>query len=53
VRPFAAVIDGAIADLVSPQVAVIVMLIPLIVVGVFSSRRLRLAPAPDSQTSQA
>jgi MFS family permease len=41
VRPFAAVIDGAIADLVSPEAAVIVMLIPLIVVGVFASRTLR------------
>jgi MFS family permease len=43
VRPFAAVIDGAIADLVSPQAAVIAMLVPLIAVGVFASRSLRQA----------
>jgi len=40
VRPFAAVIDGAIADIANPQVAVMVMLVPLILVGVFASRRL-------------
>jgi len=47
VRPFAAVIDGAIADLVSLQAAVIVMLIPLIVVGVFASRQLRSVGSPN------
>lgn len=40
VRPFAAVIDGAIADIANPRVAVILMQVPLILIGVFASRRL-------------
>lgn len=39
-RPFAAVIDGAVADLVSPRAAVVLLVIPLVLVAVLIAPRL-------------
>jgi MFS family permease len=46
-RPLAALVDGSVADLVSPRVAVLVVLVPLALVGVFGVRMLRRDPPPE------
>jgi MFS family permease len=46
-RPIAALIDGAMADLVGPRAAVLVILIPLLLVTVFGVRLLHRAPATE------
>jgi MFS family permease len=45
-RPLAALIDGAVADLAGPRVAVMVVLVPLLVVAVVGPRVLRCAANP-------
>ena len=44
-RPLAALIDGGVADLAGPRVAVLVVLIPLLVVALFGVPVLRRPPA--------
>jgi predicted MFS family arabinose efflux permease len=39
-RPFASIIDGAVADLASPRLAVVLMIIPLLVVALIGAPRL-------------
>jgi predicted MFS family arabinose efflux permease len=43
-RPIAALIDGAVADLISPQVAVLVVMIPMLLVAMFGLPVLRRTP---------
>lgn len=43
-RPIAALIDGAVADLISPQVAVLVVMIPMVLVMLFGLPVLRRTP---------
>ncbi len=50
-RPIAALIDGAMADLVGPRVAVLVILIPLVLVTAFGVRVLRRTPAAASPSA--
>ena len=50
--PLAAPIGGAIADLVSPQAAVIAMTVPLLLVALFGVRIVRRSPA-DATPSPA
>jgi predicted MFS family arabinose efflux permease len=46
-RPIAALIDGAMADLIGPRAAVLVILVPLVLVTVFGVRLLHRAPATE------
>ena len=45
-RPLAAVVDGALADLWSPRVATVIMLVPLVAAGALLVPRLRVEPQP-------
>ena len=40
-RPVAALVDGSVAQLVSPRIAVVVVLVPLVAVAVYGVRVLR------------
>jgi hypothetical protein len=40
-RPLAAIVDGGVADLAGPRVAVLVVLLPLLAVAVFGAPALR------------
>jgi dipeptide/tripeptide permease len=45
-RPLAAIVDGSVADLAGPRVAVLVVLVPLLAVAWHGVRVIREVPAP-------
>jgi len=51
-RPIAALIDGAVADLAGPRVAVLVILVPLVLVALFGVPQLRKVPAAAGSGSE-
>ncbi len=51
-RPIAALVDGAVADLAGPRVAVLVILIPLVLVTIFGVPALRRSEGATSTTKR-